>query len=293
MPGRPRWPAPPKAAEISQVTRSRQFGGQREDFHVGPKKNAGFVILPPKPAADGSKPWIWYAPTFVGSHGALPDREHEWIFQQLVARGFAVAGVDVGESFGNPAGRAAFTEFYRAVVKRYGLDRKACLLAQSRGGLMLYNWAAEHPDCVQCIGGIYTVCDQSSWPGLAKSCPAYGMTEAELAKHLASTTRSTGWRRWPGRRFRFCTCTATPTRWFPWIATAASWSAATAPWAARLELVVVKGKGHEVCPEFFENQRLLDFPATGETSGCSARSRRRSRKCPTATRPASAATSPP
>ena len=56
---------PPKAAEISQVTRSRQFGLQREDFRVGPKQNAGFVILPPKPAADGSKPWIWYAPTFV------------------------------------------------------------------------------------------------------------------------------------------------------------------------------------------------------------------------------------
>ena len=63
---------PPKAAEISPVTRSRQFGGQREDFRVGPKQSAGFVVLPPKPATDGSKPWIWYAPTFVSPHGSLP-----------------------------------------------------------------------------------------------------------------------------------------------------------------------------------------------------------------------------
>ena len=79
------------------------------------------------------------------------------MFEQWLNSGFAIGGVDVGESYGNPAGRAAFTEFYRAVVNRYGLSQKACLLPQSRGGLMLYNWAAEHPDWVQCIGGIYAV----------------------------------------------------------------------------------------------------------------------------------------
>ena len=43
------------------------------------------------------------------------------------------------------------------------------------------------------------------------------------------------------------------------------------------ELVVVKGKGHEVCPEFFQNQRLLDFflqrgklPAARPTGGGNA-----------------------
>ena len=49
---------------------------------------------------------------------------------------------------------------------------------------MLYNWAAEHPEWVQCIGGIYTVCDPSSWPGLAGASPAYGMSAAELAARL-------------------------------------------------------------------------------------------------------------
>ena len=88
-----------------------QFGGQREDFHVGPTQNAGFVILPPKPAADGAKPWIWYAPTFVGPPGRAADEEHDWLFEQLVDRGMAIAGVDVGESFGNPAGRAALPSF--------------------------------------------------------------------------------------------------------------------------------------------------------------------------------------
>ena len=188
--------------------------------------------------------------------------------------------MDVGESFGNPAGRAAFTDFYRAVVKRYGLGPKACLLAQSRGGLMLYNWAAEHADCVQCIGGIYTVCDQSSWPGLAKSCPAYGMTEAELAKHLAEHN--------PIDRL--------------------------APLArAKIPILHLHGDADTLVPldrnsgELARRYRALGgasgigrrqgqrtrglsgvlrepaagglSPVTGETSGCSAKRRRRSRKC--------------
>ncbi len=259
LPGRPRCATPPKAAEISQVTRSRQFGLQREDFRVGPKQNAGFVILPSKPAADGSKPWIWYAPTFVSPRGSLPDEEHAWIFKQLVARGFAVAGVDVGESFGNPAGRAAFTDFYRAVVKRYGLGPKACLLAQSRGGLMLYNWAAEHADCVQCIGGIYTVCDQSSWPGLAKSCPAYGMTEAELAKHLAEHNPIDRLAPLARAKIPILHLHGDADTLVPLDRNSGELARRYRALGGAMELVVVKGKGHEVCPEFFENRRLVDF----------------------------------
>jgi len=49
---------------------------------------------------------------------------------------------------------------------------------------MLYNWAAENPAKVACIAGIYPVCNLASWPGLAKSCKAYNLTELELAKAL-------------------------------------------------------------------------------------------------------------
>jgi sialidase-1 len=135
------------ADEADKTVKSQQYGATRLDFTVGGRK--GFVILPTKAAQNGSKPWIWYAPTFIGG---LPDGTHTWMFKQLLDHGFAICGVDVGESYGNPAGRKSYHTFYEHVVKTYGFSPKACLLPQSRGGLMLYNWAVENPKCVQCVG---------------------------------------------------------------------------------------------------------------------------------------------
>ena len=50
---------------------------------------------------------------------------------------------------------------------------------------MLYNWAAEHPDSVGGIAGIYPVCNLRSWPGLDKACGAYGLTAEQLDEQLA------------------------------------------------------------------------------------------------------------
>jgi len=141
-----------------------------------------FVILPSvgNHPANRPTPWVWYAPTLP----ALPEARESWMFERFLAAGIAVAGVDVGESYGNPQGRAHFTAFYRELVERRGFSRKPCLLARSRGGLMLYNWAAEHPDSVGCIAGIYPVCNLRSWPGLNKASGAYGLTAAQLDAQL-------------------------------------------------------------------------------------------------------------
>jgi len=53
-----------------------------------------------------------------------------------------VAGVDVGESYGSPQGRTGFSALYRELVEQRRFSRKPVLLARSRGGLVLYNWAA-------------------------------------------------------------------------------------------------------------------------------------------------------
>ena len=116
---------------------------------------------------------------------AFPRPVNSWMFERFLAAGIAVAGVDVGESYGNPQGRAHFTAFYRELVERRGFSRKPCLLARSRGGLMLYNWAAEHPDSVGGIAGIYPVCNLRSWPGLDRACGAYGLTAEQLDEQLA------------------------------------------------------------------------------------------------------------
>ncbi len=142
-----------------------------------------FVILPAAENLHPNRPvpWVWYAPTLPG----LPEAREKWMFERFLAAGIAVAGVDVGESYGNPQGRAYFATFYRELVERRGFSRKPCLLARSRGGLMLYNWAAEHPDSVGGIAGIYPVCNIRSWPGLNKACGAYGLSAEQLDEQLS------------------------------------------------------------------------------------------------------------
>jgi hypothetical protein len=140
-----------------------------------------FLILPGQIATGNGTPWVWYAPTLPG----LPGPEEKWMFQKFLDAGMAVAGIDVGESFGNPAGRALFSALYEELVQKRGLSKTPCLLARSRGGLMLYNWAVEHPSSVACVAGIYPVCNLSSYPGIKKACGAYGMTEEQMNARLS------------------------------------------------------------------------------------------------------------
>jgi len=139
-----------------------------------------FLILPEETGSGSPIPWVWYAPTLPG----LPGKHETWMFERFLDNGLAIAGVDVGESYGSPAGRAVYSALYRELVENRGLARKPCLLARSRGGLMLYNWAVENPEAVACIAGIYPVCNLSSYPGLERACGAYGMTAAQLAQRL-------------------------------------------------------------------------------------------------------------
>lgn len=132
-------------------------------------------------AAEG-KPWVWYAPTLP----PYPTQEERWMFEQFTAAGISIAGIDVGESYGSPAGRRLFNALYEEMVSR-GFSRTPVLLGRSRGGLMTLAWAAENPDKVGGFAGIYPVCNIASYPGIQKAAPAYGLTaeelESELAKH--------------------------------------------------------------------------------------------------------------
>jgi hypothetical protein len=85
--------------------------------------------------------WVWYAP--VIGH---PNRSHGWMLRQWLEKGIGMAGVDVGESYGNPRGWKVYTALWETLRTRYGMAERPCLLPQSRGGLMLYNWSAENPD---------------------------------------------------------------------------------------------------------------------------------------------------
>lgn len=134
-----------------------------------------------KPSPSG-RPWVWYAPTLPG----LPGPEERWMFTRFQEAGIAVAGIDVGESYGSPDGRALFTALHAELVRR-GYSSRPVLLGRSRGGLMTLCWAAENPDKVGAFAGVYPVCNLASYPGVAKAAGAYHLTadalQAELARH--------------------------------------------------------------------------------------------------------------
>ena len=61
-----------------------------------------FVILPKGARnAKADIPWIWYTPTLEG----LPGKAEDWMFERFLQAGVAIAGIDVGESYGSPIGR--------------------------------------------------------------------------------------------------------------------------------------------------------------------------------------------
>ena len=216
--------------------------------------HTAFLILPDKKAF-AETPWVWYAPTLPG----LPGDAEIWMFERFLNAGIAIAGVDVGESYGNPEGRAAFSALHKELVQKRGLSQKACLLARSRGGLMLYNWAAEHPESVACIAGIYPVCNLSSWPGLVKACDAYGMTAMELKASLAQHNpidRLEGLAKEQVPIFHIHGDSDTVV---PLEDNSGELARRYSQLGGKIMLIVPEGQGHNMWQGFFQCQELVDF----------------------------------
>ena len=113
------------------------------------------IVVCPKDAATGN-PWIW-RPAFFGAFASVDE--------ELLRRGFHVAYYDLTHLYGSPRARKSGTDFYWNMVRMYGLSPKVTLEGFSRGGLLAYNWAADHPDKVACIYVDAPVCNVFSWPG--------------------------------------------------------------------------------------------------------------------------------
>jgi alpha-beta hydrolase superfamily lysophospholipase len=184
------------------------------------------------------------------------------MLRQWLAQGIGIAGVDVGESFGNPRGRKVFSALWETATSKYGMSKRACLLPQSRGGLMLYNWAAENPERIACIAGIYTVCDLRSFPGLERACGAYAMTAAELEARLGDHN--------PVDRLASLAKAGVPIihvhgdsdQVVPLEQNAGEVARRYKALGGAVRLIVIPGKGHEICAEFFKCQELVDFVAS-------------------------------
>lgn len=234
---------------------AKQFFVPAETFEVAGRP--AFVMLPAKELRKTPQPWIWYFPTLPG----YPDEHEKWMDEQFVAAGIAVAGIDVGESYGSPAGNKVFDQFYNEMVQQRGYKAKPCLLGRSRGGLMASSWATLHPECVAGLAGIYPVFDFRTYPGLDKAAPAYELPADQLAVRLAEFN--------PIERVDVLAKAHVPVfiihgdinTVVPLEANSAELARryAAAGQSAVVELMVVKDQGHNFWQGFFRCQQLVDF----------------------------------
>ncbi len=213
-----------------------------------------FVIPAGESAAAHAKPWVWYAPTLPG----LPGPEEQWMFRRFLQAGIAVAGIDVGESYGSPAGQQLFTEFYRAMTER-GYSPRPVLLGRSRGGLMTLSWATTHPSQVGGFAGIYPVCDLASYPGVDKAALAYRMSAQELAMHLQEYNPIDQLASLAKANVPLFAIHGDVDTVVPLSDNSGKMRDRYKELGGSMELIVASGQGHNMWPGFFQNEELVKF----------------------------------
>jgi len=216
-----------------------------------------FVLLPLEKERRQPQPWILYAPTLAG----YPDSHEKWMHEQFLAAGIAIAGIDVGESYGSPRGRELFTALYRELTENRGFSRKPCLLGRSRGGLWVTSWASDNPDRVAGIAGIYPVFDLRTYPGIAKAAPAYNLTPEQLASSLAENNPIERVGALAKARVPVFLIHGDEDKVVPLKENSAEFAARYAAADAKdaVTLVVVKGQGHNYWEGFFRCEDLIKF----------------------------------
>ncbi len=168
------FPSPPTK------THTKWHGFKKQEFVMDAR---GCYVVFPKSAAPG-RPWIWRA--------RFPNY-HPKIDATLLAKGFHIAYMDVAGLYGCPRAVEHWDKFYKHVLGEFHLARKMTLEGVSRGGLIVYNWAARNPDKVNAIYCESPVCDLKSWPGgrgaglgspndWTGALAAYGFTEVEMLR---------------------------------------------------------------------------------------------------------------
>jgi len=152
-------PSPTAAEQGSSARASAPFPGTRSVWNGYDRYDFSYdgracIVVVPKQAAAGV-PWIWRA-RFWG-HEPQTDLA-------MLARGFHVVYMDVANLFGSPKAVAHWNAFYTFLTGEHGFAPKAVLEGMSRGGLIIFNWAAANPDKVACLYADAPVCDFKSWP---------------------------------------------------------------------------------------------------------------------------------
>ncbi len=214
-----------------------------------------FVILPENSVENHPIPWVWYAPTLQG----LPGDAEKWMFRRFTEVGIAIAGLDVGESYGSPDGQALYTAFYEYLTTRRGFATKPVLLGRSRGGLLTLSWAAENADKVAGFAGIYPVSNLASYPGTVKASSAYNMTAEELATHLAEYNPIDKLAALAEADVPLFAIHGDADTVVPLEANSEEMYRRYLALSGRMQLIVPPDQGHNMWQGFFQSRELVDF----------------------------------
>ncbi len=217
--------------------------------------HTAFLIRPPTNSMRSPIPWVWYAPTLPG----LPGNEEKWMFERFTQAGIAIAGIDVGESYGSPDGRALYSALYEELTRHRGFAPKAVMLGRSRGGLMTLGWAAENADKVAGFAGIYPVCNIASYPGVTNAAGAYHMTAEQLSAQLTKHN--------PIDRLALLAQAGVPLfaihgdidQTVPLEANSGEMRKRYEALGGQMQLIVPAGQGHNMWEGFFQCQELVDY----------------------------------
>ncbi len=214
-----------------------------------------FLIPAAKRPLDGATPWVWYAPTLPG----LPAVEERWMFERFTHAGIAVAGLDVGESYGSPEGRALFSAFHREMTERRDFSTRPVLLGRSRGGLMALGWAVENAERVGGFAGIYPVCSIASYPGVAEASSAYRLQPEELAARLADHDPIDRLAALAAAKVPLFAIHGDEDRLVSLEANSGELCRRYQALGGEMRLLLATGQGHTMWSGFFECQELVDF----------------------------------
>ena len=171
--------------QTEQFTSDKLIQGEPGNFHgytmysFEYKERQCRIVAPRRPAK--GNPWLWRARFF----GHRPE-----VDLALLNKGFYIAYIDVANLYGSPQAVSIWDDFYDLMTTRYHFSQRVALEGMSRGGLMVFNWATEHPERVACIYADAPVCDIKSWPGglmdgigsqedWEKCLNVYGLTEEQ------------------------------------------------------------------------------------------------------------------
>ena len=147
------------------------------------------IIVEPRDPAPENR-WIWRAEFF----DAFPAFD-----LTMLARGWRLVYMNVGNTFGCPKAMAHFDALYQELVRRQAFHPRPVLEGLSRGGLYVYAWGSAGPGRVGAIYGDNPVCDFKSWPGGRAAGPGSPQDWEELKRcyGFATDAEALAWTRNP------------------------------------------------------------------------------------------------